>query len=92
MFLAKLHKVDQPYAKYGYKFGYVQQISTQVQDIIYICFNFPHFPSTYGCESQMSQLGDLIPPLMMMSWALEAPMIFDLFLDQSATYVSKPTS
>ena len=46
-----------------------------------------HFSSAYGCESQISQLGDLMPPLMMVSWALEAPQILDVILSHSIDHL-----
>ena len=70
----------------------MQQVVPQVQDIVQILSILSHFPSTYRCESQMSQLGDLIPPLMMLSWTLEAPRILHMFLNQLATCVVKPVS
>ena len=52
---------------------------------------FSHFPSAYECESQMSQHGDLKPPLMMVSWALEAPMTINGFsINCPVVYQSQP--
>lgn len=69
----------------------MQQISAQVQNIIQIYSIFSHFPSAYECESQMSQHGDLKPPLMMVSWALEAPMMINGFsINWPIVYQSQP--